>query len=350
MTAQGFAIGGIEIGDEHPPFVIAEAGVHHGNSVALAKQYIVAARIAGAHAIKFQTYKAAKLATRWAPAYWSTDGQVTQFEVFAERDKLNADEYKELVDFASSLGIIFLSTPFDSDSAGLLNGLGVPAFKIASADVTNAPLLKAVARFGKPVILSTGASTYDEVARAVEMISAGGAPVAVLHCSLAYPTPVGEANLRRIAALRERIPNVVVGYSDHVRPQDSELPCPLAVALGARIIEKHFTLNKRSVGDDHYHAVDPDGLARLVENCRHAFEMTGAPVELGREEDAARKYARRSIVAARAVPAGKRLELSDVDFKRPGTGLPPTEVDSVIGRTTRRELREDELIRHEDLA
>lgn len=350
MNRPEIRIGSLVIGDEHPPFVIAEAGVHHDNSIELAKALIRAARVAGAHAIKFQTYSADRIAARWAPTYWDSAPGLTQYDIFAERSRLSADDYAELIAYANELGIIFLSTPFDPDAASLLDELGMPAFKIASADLTNTPLLRSVTAFGKPIILSTGASTFAEITAAVQLVRSAGVPLCLMHCTLSYPTRLDDANLRRIEALREKYPDAIIGYSDHTRPSDSELACPLSVALGARIIEKHFTLNPYLPGDDHYHAVDPPGLARLVKGCREAALMTAASVEMVEAEQAARTYARRSIVAARPLPAGTIITPQDIDFKRPGTGLSPTEADRVVGKRLLRDLAADDLIRHEHLA
>lgn len=349
MSRQVIQIGEHLIGDEHPPFIIAEAGVHHYNSLELAKAYILNARLAGAQAIKFQTYKADRIAARWAPTYWDDSSGRTQYEIFASRSQLTLDDYHVLVEYAREVNINFLSTPFDPDSAQLLYDLGVPAFKIASADITNLPLLRVVAAFNLPVILSTGASTIDEIRQAVNDVQSQGALVAILHCTLAYPTPLKDANLRRITALREKFPDLVVGYSDHTQPQDSPLTCPLSVALGARVIEKHYTLNKQLPEDDHYHAVDQQGLIELVKGCANAFTMTTGYTEIGESEMAARTYARRSIVAARPLSAGTRLTMDDVDCKRPGTGLSPHKIDDVVGRVLKRSLDADELIQYNDL-
>lgn len=349
MTRQTLQLGGHLIGDDYAPFVIAEAGVHHYNSVELAKQYIQNARLAGAHAIKFQTYKAERIATHWAPTYWEDSGNRTQYDIFAERSLLTPDDYQYLFAYAQDIGIIFLSTPFDPDSAQLLHALGVAAFKIASADITNRPLLRVIAGFGKPVFLSTGASTLDEIQETVDDLLAEHVPVAILHCTLTYPTPLADANLSRIRVLRDRFPDLVVGYSDHTQPQDSILACPLSVTLGARIIEKHYTLNKQLPGDDHYHAVDQSGLIDLVGNCNDAFTMTTTYTEMSESEMAARSYARRSIVAARQLEAGTRLTIDDLDCKRPGTGLSPREIDRVIGQVLNRSVNRDDLIQLSDL-
>ena len=345
MTTPSLTIGRRTVGSDHPPFVIAEAGVHHHNSVELAKQYILQARSAGADAVKFQTYRAERLATRWAPTYWETAEPTTQFEVFAGRSRLSEQDYAALFSYAVDVGIHLLSTPFDLEAATMLAGLGMVAFKIASGDLTYSPLLARIGSLGRPVLLSTGGATVDEVRGAVETLLSHGAPgVALLHCSLAYPTSLGDANLRRIDALGAAFPDMVVGYSDHTVPAESELACPLAVGRGASIVEKHFTLDPLQDGDDHYHSVDPAGLARLVKNCFDAWRATSGFREMTAAEGPAREGARRSIVAAVGIPCGKVLEETDLDFKRPGTGLPPTSLDLVLGKRTIRSLRADDLV------
>ena len=344
MDRASLRIGPYTIGDDHEPFVMAEAGVHHYNSVGLAREYLRQARIAGVHAVKFQTYDAGRLAARWAPVYWAEGTGRTQYEVFAERSRLSEDDYRELFAYAAELGVLLLSTPFDPDAVRMLDDLGMPAFKIASADITHLPMLRVVAASGKPILLSTGASTMEEVRRTVDALRSSGCPLALLHCTLSYPATIADANLRRIAVLREAFPDLVIGYSDHTQPQDSELACPLAVALGARVVEKHYTLNKALPDDDHYHAVDQPGLCRLVRDCRDAWRQTRQYAELSESETAARTYARRSIVAAHELPGGHVIAADDVDAKRPGTGMSPMEIDTVVGRRTRRGFAADELI------
>jgi N-acetylneuraminate synthase len=330
------------VGRDTPPFIIAEAGVHHFNSVELAKTYILQARIAGVQAIKFQTYTASRIAARWAPTYWDSEGGLTQYDIFAERSKLTREDYGLLFAYARELGVLFMSTPFDQDAASMLHELGMAAFKIASADITHFPLLRHIKQFNKPVLLSTGASTLDEIRQAVTLLD--GVPIALLHCSLSYPTAITDANLGRITTLQREFPDLVIGYSDHTQPQDTPFACPLAVGLGARIIEKHYTLNKHLAGDDHYHAVDQAGLIQLVRDCNHAFTMAARSEEMTAAEQAARQYARRSIVAARDIPAGTFIDETLIDFKRPGTGISPAQVDQVIGRRTRHDIAADALI------
>ena len=325
--------------------------MHHHNSVEIAKRYILEARSAGADAVKFQTYRAEKLATRWAPTYWETAEPTTQFEVFAARSRLSEEDYVTLFSYAADVGICLLSTPFDLESATMLAGLGMAAFKIASGDLTYLPLLERVGSLGRPVLLSTGAATFAEVRTAVEtLLSHGASGVALLHCSLAYPTRLDDANLRRIDALRAAFPDAVIGYSDHTVPAESELAGPLAVGRGASIVENHFTLDRLQSGDDHYHSVDPAGLAKLVKSCSDAWRATSGFSEITAAEGPAREGARRSIVAATDIPADKALEEADVDFKRPGTGLPPTSLHLVLGRRTVRSLQADKLITSDVLA
>jgi len=349
MSRTSFYIDDHPIGQDASPFVIAEAGVHHYNSVALAKEYITQAALAGAHAIKFQTYSADRLATTWAPTYWDDGSGRTQHDIFAERDKLTRNDYAAMFEHAREVGITMLSTPFDESSASMLNEFEMPAFKIASADLTNHPLLKEVASFGKPVLMSTGASEIDEIRQAVEVVGGYDVPIALLHCNLSYPTPIKEANLRRIEAIQNEFPDAVLGYSDHTQPQDSELACPLSVALGVRIVEKHYTLNKYLREDDHYHAADQDGLARLVKNCQDAFSMTNAYREMTESEEGARQYARRSVVAAIDLSEGTVLTEKHIDYKRPGTGVSPANRHDIIGKKLRSNMKRDELIKREDV-
>ncbi len=251
--------------------------------------------------------------------------------------------------YADNIGITLLSTPFDPDSAQMLAEFDMPAYKIASADLTYFSLLETVSSFGKPIILSTGAATFDEIHKTVEFLKTLKANFALLHCVLSYPTQIKDANLKRIVELKNQFPDLIIGYSDHTQPQDSTLACPIAVSLGAKIIEKHFTLNKNLGGDDHYHAVDVNGLSQLVKNCQNAAIMTSPVEEIKESETLARMYARRSIVAARELEKGSILTMKDIDFKRPGTGIPPTAVKQIIGRTLNKNLQTDDLIQFEYL-
>jgi N-acetylneuraminate synthase len=345
-------IGTFELAAGAPPYFIAEIGVNHENDLGRARRMIHQIAAAGGHAAKFQTYSAGKLASRYSPAYWDRTKEPTdsQFKLFQKYDRFGPGEYRALAEECARTGVAFLSTPFDLDAVELLSPL-VPAFKVASADITNLPLLEAVAGHKKPVLLSTGASTLDEVRAAVAFLGRHGAPdVALLHCVLSYPTSPENANLAAIATLRRALPEHVVGYSDHVPPDAEMLTVTLAYALGARVIEKHFTDDKTLPGNDHYHAMDEDDLRTAVAQCARARTLLGTGVKtVGPEEAAARRFARRSLVAARALARGHVLAAEDLEVKRPGTGIPPTELEAVLGRRLERDVVVDEVLTYDHL-
>jgi sialic acid synthase SpsE len=326
--------------------------VNHENDLGRACQMIRQIAAAGGHAAKFQTYEAAKLASRFSPTYWDRGKEPTgsQFELFKKYDRFGAKEYQKLADTCRSAGITFLSTPFDPQAVELLAPL-VPAFKVASADITNFALLEAVAAQKKPVLLSTGASTLDEIRSAVTFLEDHGATaVAVLHCVLAYPTATSDANLNAIGTLQKEFAGHLVGYSDHVPPDPDMLTLTLAYALGARIIEKHFTDDKSLPGNDHYHAMDQHDLRNAMARFERARVLSGSGVKtVAPAEEDARRFARRSLVAARALPEGHELALGDLEIKRPGTGIPPTALHDVVGMRLKRRVVEDEILTYEHL-
>lgn len=332
------------------PFIIAEAGVNHEGSMEVAKRQIEQAAAGGADAIKFQTYKAGTLAVRDSPAYWDLEQEPTtsQYELFTRHDTFWLDEFETLKHHCDKVGIAFMSTPFDVESARFLNDL-VDIHKISSSDLTNRPFIELVAGFGKPVLLSTGASTAAEIEQAVGWVRAKGAPLSLLHCVLNYPTPEPAADLGRIATLRELYPNLPIGYSDHTVPADLEA-LVVAASLGAVVIEKHFTHDTSLPGNDHYHAMDEGLLRRLVERLDRAKLLVGRHDLDEREgEDDARKYARRSLVAASRLPAGTRIGPEHLTWKRPGHGISPADIDQVIGRLTAVDIAEDTVLRWDDL-
>lgn len=329
------------------PFVIAEVGVNHENDIERAGRMIRQIAAAGGGAAKFQTYRADKLASRFSPAYWDRGKEPTdsQFKLFQKYDRFGADEYRALAQTCRESGVVFLSTPFDLEAVEFLAPL-MPAFKVASADITNLPLLEAVASYHKPVILSTGASTMAETRTAAEFLERhGAASVSLLHCVLSYPTDPKDANLRVIATLNREFPGHVVGYSDHVPPDPAMRTLTLAYALGARIIEKHFTDDKTLPGNDHYHAMDEADLRVAVEAFKHSRALLGDGVKnVSSAETDARTYARRSLVAARGLAKGHALGKADLEIKRPGTGMPTTVLDQVMGRKLTRDVAEDEIL------
>ncbi len=329
-------------------FVIADAGVHHGCDLETARQLIVAAAHAGADAIKFQTYKADTLVTRWAPTYWQmaeAGGPATQFEYFESRDRFGFDEYRMLRDYAFAHDIVFCSTPFGVEAVDWLERLDVPFWKIASADLDNYPLLEAVARTGRPILLSTGASYFREVRETVHYLeSLGVSQLALLHCNLAYPTPVDQANLGRIPALIDAFPGTPIGYSDHTMPAPDVMLPALAVALGACLVEKHFTLDRGLPNEDHAHSVDAALLRAMVTSIAAAEAATSLDLELTPSEWPARTHARRSLVARGAVAAGSVLTADTIAPKRPGGGISPAHYRSVVGRRARVDIPGDSQI------
>jgi N-acetylneuraminate synthase len=319
----------------YPPVIIAEAGVNHEGSIDLAFRLIDDAVAGGADAIKFQTYRAETLAVRDSPAYWdrTKEPTATQRELFAKYDRLWQDDFEVLKRRCDAAGIEFMSTPFDRESATFLAPL-VNVFKIASADITSHPFLRLVASFGKPVVLSTGASSIDEIDAALVVLG-DGIPVCLMHCILNYPTSHDDANLGMILDLRARFPTTTPGYSDHTIP-DATMSVPLIAALlGARVIEKHMTFDKTLPGNDHYHAMDLQDLRLLRTRLDEAFAIVGERVKRPlASEEAARRYARRSLVTARDLPAGHPIAEVDLTWKRPGTGISPALLADVIGKRT----------------
>jgi sialic acid synthase SpsE len=347
-------IGDRLISERGRPYIIAEIGVNHGGSMEQAKRLIELAKKGGADAAKFQSYKAETLASVHAPAYWDTtkEATVSQRALFKKYDAFGPQEYIMLAKHCKKVGIDFLSTPFDDAAIDFLESL-VSFYKIASADLTNIPFLRKVAGKGKPIVLSTGASTLGEIDIAVsELVRAGCKEIALLHCVLNYPTANADAHLAMIRGLQRAYPNLMIGYSDHTLPDDAMTTLVAAYLLGAQIIEKHFTHDKSLPGNDHYHAMDVDDLARFVELSKRIETLLGkvehkAPLEM---EKLAREHARRSIVVSRALPGGHVITADDLTYKRPGSGISPLNWDDVVGRTTAHALEEDHVLRWDDLA
>ena len=327
------------------PYVIAEAGVNHEGSMDIARRLIDEAAGAGADAVKFQTYKAATLASKNSPIYWDASKEPTQsqYELFQRHDSFWKNEFEALARHCEKTGVAFLSTPFDVESARFLNEL-MEAYKISSSDITNKPFIEFLCGFGKPVLLSTGASRLHEIAEAVDWIEASGNPLALLHCGLNYPTEERNAGLGMIPALIRHFPQCRIGYSDHTLPGDMKAP-ETAVLLGACILEKHFTHDKTLPGNDHYHAMDKDDLRRFRADTTRTLEMIGPfRVAAFASEDPARRNARRSLVTARAVPAGTPIGKDDLTWKRPAHGISPREFDFVLGMKARADLAEDTVL------
>tara|TARA_B110000116_G_C16701242_1_gene519904 strand:- start:70 stop:1125 length:1056 start_codon:yes stop_codon:yes gene_type:complete len=332
------------------PYIIAEVGVNHEGSMKTAKRLVDEAKEGGAHAVKFQSYKAETLASKHSPAYWDTTKEPTesQFELFKKHDSFWKDEMQELKEYCNKVGIEFMSTPFDVESAEFLNDM-MDVFKISSSDITNKPFIEYICGFGKPIILSTGASNLEEVQDAVDWIKPFNVPLALLHCVLNYPTPDKNANLGMIKALRKEFPNNIIGYSDHTLPKDMKV-CEIATLLGSVIIEKHFTHDKTLPGNDHYHAMDKEDLKAFNKNLNTTFEILGSfKIEALVNEEKSRLNARRSLVAANNIPKGKIIEKSDLTFKRPAHGISPKYIDDVVGKEAKIDIMEDDIIRKESI-
>ena len=344
-----------EISETSLPFIIAEAGVNYYeiaekeklSLLEAAKLMIKYAHHAGASAIKFQTYKAEKLASKYSPSYWdlSKESSKSQYELFKKYDKFGEKEYMKLSEYANNMGIVFMSTPFDFDAVDFLDNL-VPVFKVASSDITNIPFLKYIARKGKPIFLSTGASTIEEIREAVNAIeNEGNDKIVIMHCILSYPTAYNDANLNMILDIKRSFPEYIIGYSDHTLPDKEMMVLTTAYLLGARVIEKHFTLDKSLKGNDHYHSMDPTDLKIFVKNVRFVTTILGSKIKKPiNSELISRKYARRSIVAKKNIHKGDVISRDMLTFKRPGTGISPRDLDKVIGMIAKREIGKDEII------
>lgn len=334
------------------PYVIAEIGVNHEGSLETAKRLIELAHAGGADAAKFQTYKAETLASRHSPAYWDLTKEPTtsQFELFRKHDRFGDPEYLALAGHCREVGIDFLSTPFDDHAVDFLEPL-MPFYKIASADLTNIPFLRRIAAKGKPVVLSTGASTLAEIEIAVEELRCHGATeLALLHCVLNYPTPCENAHIDMIDGLRRAYPDLVVGYSDHTVPEPAMAVLTAAYVKGARVIEKHFTHDKSLPGNDHYHAMDVEDLGRFSANVALLQRARGSSHKAPLDSEApARANARRSIVLARAVRAGEVLTADAMTAKRPAHGISPLFWDEVVGMVARSDLEEDHVLTWRDV-
>ena len=336
-------LAGKVIGQGMPCFIIAEAGVNHNGDVGMAKKLINVARGAGADAVKFQTFRAEAIVTETAgKAEYQRKSTGTQESQLAMLQKLELEErdFEKLSDYARKKGIMFLSSPFDKRSVDLLDRLGVPAFKIPSGEITNFPLLKHIARKRKPVILSTGMSTLGEIEDAVGVIREEGAKeIVLLHCVSSYPAKAEDMNLRVMETLRCAF-GLPVGLSDHT----PGVTIPIAaVALGACVIEKHFTLDKTLPGPDHRASLEPQELKQMVKAIRQVEQAVGDGSKIStKEEEQTRKAARRSVVARVNIPKGTVITEAMLDIKRPGTGIEPKYIDKVIGAVARQRIQQGE--------
>ena len=336
------------IGNNDPCLIMVDAGVNHNNNVERAKELIRSAAGSGADVIKFQTYKADTITTKTAPRYWDpkldTDGGGSQYDTFSRIDDLPEEAYYEMKQLCEELGIIFCSTPFNLEDVELLIELHMDVFKISSSDITYLQLIRAVARTGKPIILSTGTASIGEIMEAVSTVRAeGNEDIILQHCILSYPCADTDANLTKMVKMKQIFDDIPVGYSDHTL--GTIIPVA-AVALGARTLEKHYTVDK-SLPDspDHSLSVNPEELANMVENIRRVEKGMGVFVD-GRyaAEEKAYQYARKSIVAKVDIPKGTMIESRMLTCKRPGYGIYPKFMDLLIGMKSKSDIKADTTI------
>ncbi len=350
MRSRELTIDGVRIADDTDAWVIAEIGHNHQGSLENAKELFAEAARCGANAVKLQKRDNRSLYTRefFDKPYENENSYGPTYGLHREALEFDRAQYQELKAYAAELKVTFFATAFDFQSAELLADLDMPAYKIASGDLTNIPLLRFVAEFGKPMIVSTGGGTLDDVRRAYEAVVEINPEIALLQCTAGYPAEWSELDLRVIDTYRQLFPEVVVGYSGH----DNGIAMPIAAyVLGGRIVEKHFTLNRAMKGTDHRFSLEPIGLRKLVRDLRRTRVALGDGSKLPypSESDPIRKMGKK-IVAATTLPAGHVLRREDLALKSPADGgLPPYELDAVVGRTLRHPVAEDGAFTFDDL-
>jgi N,N'-diacetyllegionaminate synthase len=346
MKSTDILVGPKVIGFGSRVFVIAEIGLNHNGSVGEARKLIDAAAEAGADAVKFQSFRVDRLLVSSRDRYaQQTDGEESTYQML-RRYELSWEDQEKLKRHADERGVLFMSTPFDEESADFLDSLGVPLFKIASSDITHVPLLRHVASKDKPILLSTGMSFLSEVADAIwNLKSAGAKEILLMHCVSSYPASPKDMNLRALQTLQSYF-ELSVGLSDH---SEGILLSLVAVALGAVVIEKHFTLDKTAAGPDHKSSIDPAELKQLVKSLQEVEASLGdGRKRPANTEEESRLFGRRSIVAAVDIRIGETIAPWMLTCKRPGSGLEPRFLEKVIGMTARRNLGKDTILQWED--
>ena len=332
------------VGEKQPCFIIAEAGVNHNGSLGIAKKLIDSAVNAGADAVKFQTFKAEELTTSNADiakyAKENIGKKIKQIDLIKSLE-LKYNDFKALRKYCDKKKIIFLSTPHSFDAIDFLEKL-VPAYKFGSGDLTNIPSLRYAAKKRKPIILGTGMSTLKEVKQAVDVIkSQGNKKIVLLHCTTNYPCSLDEVNLNAMKTLKEKT-GCLIGYSDHTK---GRLVPIMAVTMGACIIEKHFTLDKKMKGPDHKASMEPDELKQMIADIRDAERALGSPDKKPtNSEKTTMKLVRKSIVAKKDIKKGKIITKDMLLIKRPGTGLEPVYIDKIIGKKAKCDISKDEIL------
>lgn len=344
-------IGNRLLGEGQSTFIVAEIGVNHNGSLDMAKKLIDAAKDAGADAVKIQAFKTEKIVTKYAEkASYQKENtylEETQYDML-KKFELKDEEIEELSCYAKGKGIVFLSSVFDKESVDLLSRVKAPAFKIASGDITNFPLLRYVAEKKKPIILSTGMSTLGEIGEALEIVRENGVEdIILLHCVTSYPAKIEDANLRVIKVWQNSF-GLPIGFSDHTLG----IAAPVAaVALGAVLIEKHFTLDNTMPGPDHRASLEPDEFKEMVDGIRDVDKALGDGVKkITKEEERIKKVVRRSIVAKMNIPKGTTITGDMLDLKRPGIGLESKHINKIVGMKAKKNIRVDERVTFDKLA
>jgi len=343
-------IGNKFIGDGEPVFVIAEAGVNHNGDVELAKRMVDVALEAGVDAVKFQSYKTESIIIKSAPCAEyhkrSVRNNETWFDLL-KRLEFTEKKQRELFDYCVKKKILFFSTPYDEASVDFLNILGVSVFKIASTDLSNLPLLEHVARYNKPIILSTGMSYLSEIKESVSFIvEKGSRDIILLQCTSNYPPSPGDANLNVIGTLRKEF-GLLVGYSDHLACSQTAVA---AVAKGASVYEVHFTLDRNLSGPDQKSSLEPLELKQIISDIRYTERLMGSyKKEVTVSENETRNKLRKSVAVLKDIKAGDRITRELIGVKRPGTGLAPKHLYNLLGKVAKRDIAKDELIQSQDL-
>lgn len=339
-----FFIGNRKLGKNAPVFIIAEAGSNHDRKLNQAKKLIEIAAEAEADAVKFQTYSAETLYSKKTPNPNYLNGKMEQKSIWQliKHIELPREWQGELADYSRSHDLIFLSTPFDYKAIEELEALDVLAYKIASFEIVDLPFLKEIAKKNKPIILSTGMASLGDIEDAINSIKkVEDVPIALLHCAINYPPPFEDLNLKAIKTL-QRVFQVPIGYSDHTM---SVVIPSICVALGACIIEKHFTIDRKLKGPDHKFALEPREFKQMVKYIRETEASLGSSRKyMPKSEENLFKLARRSIIARKKIPKGKIIQKSDLIIKRPGYGIAPKFIDIVVGRTAKKDIDEDDII------
>lgn len=338
-------IGNKKLGDK--TYVIAEFGVNHNGSLERAIEGVEKAAWAGADAIKFQTYTAKELVVKGTPKFWDWSGDkkyASQYDAYDAIGGFPYEFYPELIKRCNELGIEFLSTPFSMQAADILNDMGMAAFKVASSDMSTLPYLKHIARYGKPILLSTGASTMEEVKEAVKTIEdEGNDQIVIMQCTLKYPTQEQDANFGVLETYKETFPGYIIGLSDHtLGPTSSIIGC----ALGGQVIEKHYTVDK-SLGEsaDHWLSIDPLELKELVDGCRRVETLRGLREKnVIAAEKETRELDKRSIVTARDIKDGEVITEDMITYKRPGTGIHPRKLSKILGKKANGDIKDDTIL------